>query len=123
MDYNISTGWNKNKNTENNQVFRYSDWKQKLNVYFYPFENHTLHFRIDDSRTKTYDSSFRNTFYDFSYQYTWSARKMDFGIECLNIANKKSYETVSVSSSDNHIERTIIGIRPRQVMFSVKFNF
>lgn len=123
LDYTANMVWNRNKNTSLQTLYKSSRWSHNLGVYVYPLENHMLGFVWDDGTTKTETSHYRNSFYDLSYQYTWAKKKMDFEIKWLNIGNKKYYEAVSVSTQDNSIRRTLIGIRPSQVMLSVKFNF
>lgn len=123
VDYNISMSWNKNKNATTNSVYQSSSWNHTLAAFFYPMDNHTIGFNWDDNTSKTEGNQYRNSFFDLSYQYTWAKRKIDFELKWLNIGNKKYYETVSVSSSDNSIRRTLINIRPSQLMLSVKFNF
>ncbi|UOE41065.1 Plug and carboxypeptidase regulatory-like domain-containing protein [Chryseobacterium suipulveris] len=123
VDYNLSMNWNKNKNLYDNSEFKSSGWNHNLALFVYPIENHTIGFNWDDISSKTLNDSYRNSFYDLSYQYTWSKKKIDFEVKWLNIANKKLYEVVSVDAATNSVSRTSINIRPSQVMFTVKFNF
>ncbi|WP_026315546.1 TonB-dependent receptor [Riemerella columbina] len=123
VDYNINFSWNKNKNTSTGVTYKSSGWDHTLAAFIYPLEDHTIGFTWDDSTSKTDTDHFRNSFYDLSYQYTWAKKKIDFELKWLNIGNKKYYETVSINSQDNSIRRTLINIRPSQLMFSVKFNF
>lgn len=123
LDYNISMSWNQNKNLTTNTQFKTSGWNHNLALFVYPFENHTIGFNWDDVSSKTLNESYRNAFYDLSYQYTWAKKKIDFELKWLNIADKKLYEVIAVDAATNSISRTAINIRPSQVMFTVKFNF
>ena len=123
VDYNISMNWYKNLNNFNNNENRNSGWNHNLNVFFYPLENHTLGFVWDDTNTSQGATDLKNSFYDLSYQYTWSKKKIDFEIKWLNIANTKVYETISYNTELFATTRNSIQIRPSQVMFTVKFNF
>ncbi|MEN2433953.1 TonB-dependent receptor [Weeksellaceae bacterium A-14] len=123
LDYNISLNWSKNTNLYQNTVNRNSGWSHNMAAYIYPLENHTLGFFWDDMTTEQSGQHFRNSFYDLSYQYTWSKKKIDFEIKWLNIGNRKVYETVAYNASTLSTTRSIIKIRPSQVMFTVKFNF
>ncbi len=123
VDYNLSMNWNKNKNLSSNSEFKTSGWNHNLALFIYPLENHTIGFNWDDVSSKTMNESYRNAFYDLSYQYTWSKKKIDFELKWLNIADKKLYEVIAVDAATNSVSRTAINIRPSQFMFTVKFNF
>ena len=115
--------WNKNTNLRYNNEIKSSGWSHNLSAYFYPIENHTIGFFWDDLTTSQADETFRNSFYDLSYQYTWNKKKIDFEVKWLNIANKDVYETISYNPTYLSTTRRSINIRPSQVMFTVKFNF
>lgn len=123
IDYNISMNWNKNSDDYRNNINKNSGWNHNLNVYFYPIENHTIGFIWDNVSTTQGATNLRNPFYDLSYQFTWSKKKIDFEIKWLNIANRKVYETISYNTTYFSTVRNSIEIRPSQVMFTVKFNF
>lgn len=123
LDYSIAMNWNKNTNLRYNNEIKSSGWSHNLSAYFYPIENHTIGFFWDDLTTSQADETFRNSFYDLSYQYTWNKKKIDFEVKWLNIANKDVYETISYNPTYLSTTRRSINIRPSQVMFTVKFNF
>lgn len=123
FDYNISMNWNKNNNLFYGSETKTSGWNHNLAAYIYPIENHTFGFFWDDVSTSQTDETYRNSFYDLSYQFTWAKKKMDFELKWLNIANKKVYETISYNPSLLSTTRSSMEIRPSQFMFSVKFNF
>ncbi len=122
VDYQLSLTWNKNKNGLSSQVNTSSGWNHNLSAFIYPIDNHAMGFNWDDINSRLGDQRYRNAFYDLSYQYTWAKKKIDFELKWLNIANKKIYENIS-RSADNTVTKTIINIRPSQLMFTVKFNF
>ncbi len=123
VDYNISMNWANNKNLTGNTSVKTSGWSHNLAAYLYPLENHTIGFFWDDMTTKANNNNFNNAFFDISYQYTWAKKKIDFEIKWLNIANKKTYETISYNPQYLSTTTNLIYIRPSQVMFTVKFNF
>lgn len=123
LDYNISMNWNKNKNLFYGNEVKTSGWNHKLSAYLYPIDNHTIGFFWDDLTTSQIGESYRNSFYDLSYQFQWAKKKIDFEVKWLNIANKKVYETISYNASLLSTTRSAMEIRPSQVMFGVKFNF
>lgn len=123
VDYNLSMNWRKSSDNFRNITNKNSDWNHNLATYVYPSDNHTFGFIWDDITTTLATESYRNSFFDVSYQYTWVKRKIDFELKWLNIGNKKVYETVSVNTNTNSIRRNTYNIRPSQFMFTVKFNF
>lgn len=123
VDYNLSMNWNKNTNLFSNTTNKTSGWNHNLATYFYPLESHTIGFFWDDVTTAQGENSYRNSFFDVSYQYTWTKKKIDFELKWLNIANKKVYQTVSYNTALLATTTSSIDIRPSQFMFTVKFNF
>ncbi|WP_312194373.1 TonB-dependent receptor [Epilithonimonas vandammei] len=123
VDYNLSMNWRKSTDTFSNSTNKNGGWNHNVATYIYPSENHTFGFIWDDITTNLENESYRNSFFDLSYQYTWVKRKIDFEFKWLNIGNKKIYETVLVDSQNNSITRNTFKIRPSQFMFTVKFNF
>lgn len=92
-----------------------------LGLFLYPIENHTIGFNWDQVNTKATNQRYNNGFYDLSYQFSWAAKKIDFEVKWMNIANKKVFETYDINTIN--ISYTRIQLRPSQVMFTVKFNF
>ena len=123
VDYNINLNWSDNINKTMNSSTKTSGWNHNLATYLYPLDNHTIGFFWDDLTTSARGETFRNSFYDISYQYTWAKKKIDFEVKWLNIANRKVYETISYSPEFLMTSRNMMYIRPSQVMFTVKFNF
>ncbi len=104
----------------NNENSR-SGFTHNLGLFFYPIENHTIGFNWDQVNTSSADQKYNNGFYDLSYQFTWSKKKIDFELKWMNIANKKVFETYDINPQS--ISFTRVQLRPSQVMFTVKFNF
>lgn len=122
IDYNASIS--RTKQTSEGGVV--SDAARKgfthnLGVFFYPVENHTVGFNWDQVNTNASGQKYNNGFYDVSYQFSWSKKKIDFELKWMNIANKKVFETYDINTTN--ISYTRIQLRPSQVMFTVKFNF
>lgn len=122
VDYNASISRTKQTSTGkiNSSAIR-TGFTHNLGVFFYPVENHTVGFNWDQVNTNAADQKYRNGFYDVSYQFTWSKKKIDFELKWMNIANKKVFETYDINTTN--ITFTRYQLRPSQVMFTVKFNF
>ncbi|UOU99378.1 hypothetical protein MUU74_05305 [Chryseobacterium daecheongense] len=122
IDYNASISRTKqtSQGGVNSNAAR-KGFTHNLGVFFYPIENHTVGFNWDQVNTNAGDQKYNNGFYDLSYQFSWSKKKIDFELKWMNIANKKVFETYDINTTN--ISYTRIQLRPSQVMFTVKFNF
>ncbi|KQS89997.1 hypothetical protein [Chryseobacterium sp. Leaf394] len=98
-------------------------YNHNLAVFFYPLEDHNIGFSWDQLNTTNNDTTYRNPFFDLSYQFTWSKKKIDFELKWMNISNRKVFETYDLNGTLNSLTYTRIQLRPSQVMFTVKFNF
>lgn len=123
VDYNISMNWNNNRNATKGTSQKSSGWNHNLAAYIYPSDNHTFGFNWDNSVTSTEGNTYKNPFFDLSYQYTWVKKKIDFEFKWLNISNRKVYEIVNVNIDQQNTVYQSYNIRPSQFMFTVKFNF
>ena len=98
-------------------------YSHNLALFFYPLEDHNIGFSWDQLNTTNNDTTYRNPFFDVSYQYSWSKKKIDFELKWMNISNRKVFETYDLNGTLNALTYTRIQLRPSQVMFTVKFNF
>ncbi|MBW8362553.1 MAG: hypothetical protein K0M56_10250 [Kaistella sp.] len=119
VDYNLTYSWNEQESFLNNS--KNNGFNHNLSTYFYPVENHTIGFIWDQINSGNNLTSYKNAFYDLSYQYTWAAKKVDFEVKWMNIANRKVFERYSINTTSESFTR--MQLRPSQVMFTVKFNF
>ena len=119
FDYNFSLGWSQNKSI--NADTKNESFTSNLNLIFYPIEDHSIALNWDQINNSQAGQSFNNGFYDLTYQFAWSKKKIDFELKWMNIANKKQFETIIDNASVTDISK--IQIRPSQVMATVKFNF
>lgn len=122
VDFNASKTWNNTSNiflTDNKG--KSEVYSHNLNVFFYPLENHTIGFYWDQINSKSADVKYNNGFFDLSYQFSWSKKKIDFELKWMNIANKRIFERIDINNAN--ITQTNMQLRPSQVMLSVKFNF
>lgn len=119
VDYNLSFNWSEQKSS----IFasKISGFNHNLSTYFYPFVDHTIGFMWDQINSGNAETTYNNGFYDLSYQYTWSKKKIDFEVKWMNIANRKVFERFSNTNISEEFTR--MQLRPSQVMFTVKFNF
>ncbi|AZA91628.1 Uncharacterised protein [Chryseobacterium nakagawai] len=122
IDFNATKTWSKQSNAYlTGNLGKIEGYTHNLNVFFYPLEGHTLGFYWDQINSKLGDTKFNNGFFDVSYQFSWTKKKVDFELKWMNIADRKVFEKVTVE--DATIKQTTMQLRPSQVMFTVKFNF
>lgn len=122
VDFNMTKSWNKQSNgIIQNNLGKTEGYTHNLNVFFYPLESHTIGFYWDQINSKLGDTKLNNGFFDVSYQFSWTKKKVDFELKWMNIANRKVFERINVG--DATVTQTTMQLRPSQVMFSVKFNF
>lgn len=119
VDYNMNYNWRTQSTV--GRTLNNNGYQHNLAVFVYPIENHTIGFNWDQVNTSSETQKFNNGFFDLSYQYSWASKKIDFELKWLNIANKKVFETYSLSQFSESISR--MQLRPSQVMLTVKFNF
>lgn len=119
VDYSASWTGSENK-TFNNTI---KGFNHALGVFLYPIKNHTIGFTWDELHTKNQANSFKNAFYDLSYQFSLEKSKIDFEFKVLNLANTNLFQNVSFDGLNNQTVYTNINIRPRQYFFTIKFNF
>lgn len=93
----------------------------KLNLFIYPLENHAIGLNWDQINSKDMISTYKNPFYDVSYQFTYVKKKIDFELKWLNITNRSMFEIYNLNSLYESYSK--IQLRPSQVVFVVKFNF
>lgn len=123
VDYNLGYNWYTMNNIQRGTSQKTSSWSHNLVTYIYPSANHTLGFYWDNNSFEQNGEIRRNSFFDVSYQFTWTKKKIDFEVKWLNLANTKAYETISYNATLLATSRSTMYIRPRQLMFTVKFNF
>ena len=119
FDYNFNLGWNKNESIFGNTSS--TSFTNNLNLIFYPIQDHSIALNWDQINNAQAGRSFKNGFYDLTYQFAWTKKSIDFELKWMNIANKKLFERITDDAVTTNISR--IQIRPSQVMASVKFNF
>ncbi len=119
LDYNFTKGWGKNSSifgTSKTESFTHN-----LGATFFPIENHSIGLNWDQLNYTGASQNLKNGFFDLTYQFAWTKRKMDFELKWMNIADKKVFERINDAPDTYSYQR--INIRPSQVMFTVKFNF
>jgi len=126
IDYNVSISRSTQENRglpQGGKLAPNKGFNHNLAAFIYPLENHSIGFNWDQVNSSDGTRKFDNAFFDLSYQFAWSAKKIDFELKWMNIANRRVFETYDIIASQNAVRYTRIQLRPSQVMLTVKFNF
>lgn len=121
LDYTFSLSQSRQHSSGSADAARAKYLVQKLDVMFYPLNNHSAGVEWNQFHAKLGVNAYDNLFYDLKYQYNWIKKKIEFEFKWVNISNNKFVEQVilgPVSTTLNRME-----IRPGYVMVTVKFNF
>ena len=119
LDYNASLSWNKQRTAD--LTIKSNGYTHTLAAFFYPFENQIIGFNWDQINSGSGSQDYSNAFFDLSYQYTLTKRKIDLELRWVNIGNRKAFETYSVGTLSEQYSK--IELRPAQILAVVKFNF
>jgi hypothetical protein len=120
IDYILNYKWSNQTGFSPSEI-TIKSFNHNLNLFIYPNKNHTIGFIWDQINFRDINSTYSNAFYDLSYQYTWYKKKIDFELKWINIANREVFEMYSLNTTSESYSK--IQMRPRQLMFTVKFNF
>ncbi|MDE1191419.1 MAG: hypothetical protein PW786_04675 [Arachidicoccus sp.] len=119
VDYSISLSLTDRNQNEAKSISK--SLSQNLSAFFFPNDNNSINFIFNNSDYFYDKNSFKNIFVDAAYQYTLKKRKIDFELKITNILHKTHYKEVDINNIQTNTLFYII--RPRQAIFTVKFNF
>ena len=130
MDIDI-TDW---LNTEVESIFQFSKNKiqeqdnktitrqfHKFNINIYPNENQYLGLKTEYVKNNLFSEDTENFFADLVYRYTWKKKNIDFELQFNNIFNTENYKTIDIDNF-SYVESNF-RLRPRQVLFNIRFSF
>lgn len=118
LDYQLTfkKGFQKNKMVKRN----YKNQIHNLEGSFYLLKSHSIAFALENYITQTDKEKYETPFFNLSYNYKWSKKKVDFSIKCNNLLNNN--EIVRYYSSDISEIVSSYQLRPRQILFSVRMS-
>lgn len=120
VDYNTKIGLMHNKIADGPKTSKLFFAQQHLLLNIFPFKNHIITFG-SDYYSSNQQSIPNQLFFDMKYRFNLTKHKIFFEIAAINLSNRKSY--LSIYNSDFSIIRDSFGLRPRQLLASVRFNF
>jgi hypothetical protein len=96
--------------TQQNHIFSFN---------FYPKENQYIALKSEYINNNLFSERNEFLFSDFIYRYTFSKSKIDLEFQINNLFNINNFRTINISEF-SYIE-TNFNLRPRQILFSVRF--
>lgn len=119
IEYQTNWMFSKNKiqNQKNPTITQQS---HILNLNFYPKDNQFFAIKSEYINTDLFSERTENVFVDLIYRYTLKKRKIDLELIATNLLNTTNYKTINISDF-SYIE-TNFNLRPRQVLFKIRFS-
>jgi hypothetical protein len=93
---------------------------QKFNINVYLNENQYIGLKTEFIRNDLFSENTENFFTDVVYRHTWKKKNIDFEIQLNNIFNTENYRTVNIDNF-SYVESNF-RLRPRQVLFNIRFS-
>ncbi|CAM1351075.1 carboxypeptidase-like regulatory domain-containing protein [Tenacibaculum insulae] len=93
----------------------------KLNINIYPKANQYVGLKTEYVKNNLFSENTDNFFADLVYRYTWKNKNIDFELQFNNIVNTKEYRTINIDNF-SYVESNF-RLRPRQVLFNIRFSF
>lgn len=120
-------------NTEIESVFQFSNNQiqeqnnqtitqqfHKFNINIYPNENQYIGLKTEYVKNNLFTENTENFFADLVYRYTWKKKNIDFEFQFNNLFNTENYRTVNIDNF-SYVESNF-RLRPRQVLFNIRFS-
>lgn len=92
----------------------------KFNVNIYPKENQYIGLKTEYVNNNLFSENTENLFTDLIYRYTWKKKNIDFEFQLNNLFNTENYRTINIDNF-SYVESNF-RLRPRQVLFNIRFS-
>ena len=119
MEYQVNWVFSNNRIQEhsNSTITRQN---HLLDLNFYPYKNQYFTIKTEYIKNNLLSENTENFFTDIVYRYTWKEKNIDFELQASNLFNTETYRTINISEY-SYVE-TNFRLRPRQVLFKVRFS-
>lgn len=120
-------------NTEIESIFQFSNNQiqdqdnqtitqqfHKFNLNIYPNENQYIGLKTEFIKSSLFSENTDNFFANLIYRYTWKKKNIDFELQFNNIFNTENYRTVNIDNF-SYMESNF-RLRPRQILFNIRFS-
>jgi hypothetical protein len=118
VEYQANWTFSKNKvqNQENPTITQQS---HNFNLNLFPAKNQYFAIKSEYINNNLFTERTENIFTDLIYRYTISKKKIDLEFQLSNLFNTTNYRTINISNF-SYVE-TNFNLRPRQMLFKVRF--
>jgi hypothetical protein len=112
--------WIVSKNTVQNQENpSITQQSHVFNLNIYPSKNQYFAIKSEYIKNNLFTERTENIFTDFIYRYTITKKKIDLEFQFSNIFNTTNFRTININDF-SYIE-TNFNLRPRQMLFKIRF--
>lgn len=118
VEYQANWTFSKNK-TQNQDNPTVTQQSHILNLNIYPAKNQYFAVKSEYINNNLFTERTENLFTDLIYRYTISKKKIDLEFQLSNLFNTTNYRTINIS--DFSYVETNFNLRPRQVLFKIRF--
>lgn len=119
VEYQANWTFSKNRvqNIENPTITQQS---HIFNLNIYPANNQYFAIKSEYINNNLFTERTENIFTDLIYRYTISKKKIDLEFQFSNIYNTRNFRTININ--DFSFIETNFNLRPRQVLFNIRFS-
>ena len=120
-------------NTEFESIFQFSNNQiqgqdnqtitqqfHKFNLNIYPNESQYIGLKTEFIKNNLFSENTENIFADLVYRFTWENKNIDFELQFNNIFNTENYRNINIDNF-SYVESNF-RLRPRQVLFNIRFS-
>lgn len=120
MNVEYQANWTISKNkTQNQDNPTVTQQSHILNLNIYPAKNQYFAVKSEYINNNLFTERTENLFTDLIYRYTISKKKIDLEFQLSNLFNTTNYRTININ--DFSYVETNFNLRPRQVLFKIRF--
>lgn len=118
VEYQANWTFSKNK-TQNQENPTVTQQSHILNLNIYPAKNQYFAIKSEYINNNLFTERTENIFTDLIYRYTLTKNKIDLEFQLSNLFNTTNYRTININ--DFSYVETNFNLRPRQVLFKIRF--
>lgn len=118
VEYQANWTFSKNK-TQNQENPTVTQQSHILNLNIYPAKNQYFAVKSEYINNNLFTERTENLFTDLIYRYTISKKKIDLEFQLNNLFNTTNFRTININ--DFSYVETNFNLRPRQVLFKIRF--
>ncbi len=120
LNVEYQSNWTFSKNKIQNQESPYIKQQNHiLNFNIYPKDNQYFAIKSEYINNNLFSKKSENIFADLLYRYTIKKKNLDLELQLTNLFNTADFTTININ--DFSISETNYSLRPRQILFKIRF--